>query len=256
METNALKRSLQGSTVFSMLPAAERERMVQLASAVRLQPRQHLFEMGSPADCYYVIKAGTLSLYRPSYSGDHKVFRTLGSGDLVAETVMFLDKPEYPLSAEAVTAVSCFRLPRSTLLQISRTYPEFTLALMSGMALSMSQSLNRIDLLTISNSAQRLVLYLMDLHMQQRRAWLDLPGSRHVVARQLNITPETLSRQLSGFKRAGFIGTKGTRQLVLLDAAALCAAVELPPPQLEEWHMRPVRQLGKSLFDCCNISKP
>ncbi|MNT59715.1 hypothetical protein D3C72_1972480 [compost metagenome] len=80
------------------------------------------------------------------------------------------------------------------MLELCRVSPDFSIAMLEGMAVRISQSLNRIDLLTIGNSAQRLVVYLMDLYIQQRSAWLTLPASHGVLARQLNITPETFSR--------------------------------------------------------------
>lgn len=73
--------------------------------------------------------------------------------------------------------------------------------MLEGMAVRISQSLHRIDLLTVGNAAQRLVLYLLDVYLQQGSAWLTLPASQAVLSRQLNITPETLSRQLSAVRR-------------------------------------------------------
>lgn len=249
----SLAQLIDQSPTLSCLPSDARLLLTQGVTEQQLTAGAHLFHMGDKAYHFFLISSGHIELYRPNYNGEHKVFRTLGSGDLLVETIMFLKSPEYPLSARASSKASCYQLSRDNLLQVCRTVPTFSLELMSSMALSISQSLNRIDLLTTGNAAQRLVLYLMDLYMQQRRAWLTLPGSKHVVARQLNITPETLSRQLAGFKRAGLIGTQGSKQLVILDADSLCARVDLPPPQLEPGYFSPSRQLGKSLFDCCNV---
>src|SRR5690606_7709813 len=202
-----------------------------------------------------------INLYRPSYSGDRKIFRVVKDGDLLVETAMFLDPPEYPLSAQAVSNAACYRLPRANLLRVCRDSPEFSLAMLEGMAVRISQSLNRIDLLTVGNAAQRLVLYLLDVYLQQGSAWLTLPASQAVLSRQLNITPETLSRQLSAFRRAGLLGESTTAQgehhapqmhVVLLDIPGLCKEVNLPLPNPEIERAKPTRRLGSSLFDCCN----
>ncbi|PRB81380.1 Crp/Fnr family transcriptional regulator [Pseudomonas sp. MYb185] len=223
------------------------------AEPLHLHGRQHLFYMGQQATHFYLVKAGALTLYRPSYTGDNKVFRTVEKGDLLVETAMFLSQPEYPLSAQAATDVIVYRIPRDNLLQLCRACPDFSLAMLSGMAERISQSLNRIDLLTIGNAAQRLVLYLMDLYIQQRRAWLVLPVAQSVLARQLNITPETLSRQLSSFRRSGLIGDNHP-DVVLLDIEGLCRSVGLPPPDLKFEGESAARRLGSSLFDCCNYA--
>lgn len=249
-----LIQMLGQAPLFSKVDETAVSALAAAADEVRLQPRQHLFFMGEAATHFYLVGQGSLTLYRPSYSGDHKVFRTVETGDLLAETAMFLDPPEYPLSAQASGAVSCYRIPREHLLRLCREQPDFSMAMLQGMAMRISQSLNRIDLLTVGNAAQRLVLYLMDLYVQQRRAWLTLPVSQNVLARQLNTTSENLSRQMSNFRRSGLIG--GSKpELVLLDIEGLCRAVGLPPPDMRFERAAPARRLGGSLFDCCNYAR-
>ncbi|MBN9426281.1 MAG: Crp/Fnr family transcriptional regulator [Burkholderiales bacterium] len=254
MKPAALIQMLAQSPIFEKVGEDALHSLVADADVVHLKARQHLFYMGDSADHFFLVGSGTITLYRPSYAGDHKVFRNVEQGDLLVETAMFLDPPEYPLSAQAAGNAICYRLQRASLLRLCRESPDFSLAMLGGMALRISQSLNRIDLLTIGNSAQRLVLYLMDLYVQQGRSWLTLPSSQAVLARQLNITPETLSRQLSSFRRAGLVGEHTGQQVVLLDVAGLCKAVDLPPPDLDFDLVKPARRLGSSLFDCCNYA--
>lgn len=63
--------------------------------------------MGGAAHYFYLVTTGAINLYRPSYSGDRKIFRVVEDGDLLVETAMFLDPPEYPLSAQAVSSAAC-----------------------------------------------------------------------------------------------------------------------------------------------------
>lgn len=228
--------------------------LVHGADVITLSAKQHLFYMGEAANHFFLVKSGAVTLYRPSYTGDNKIFRTVEEGDLLVETAMFLDPPEYPLSAQAVSDVICYRLPRENLLQLCQQSPDFSLAMLGGMAMRISQSLNRIDLLTVGSAAQRVVLYLMDLYTQQRRSWIVLPASLAILSRQLNVAPETLSRQLSAFKREGFIGEKDAQQIVLLDVEGLCRSVGLPPPSFQKERIESSRHLGSSLFDCCNYA--
>lgn len=228
--------------------------LIDGADTVELSAKQHLFYLGEPATHFFLVKSGAITLYRPSYSGDNKVFRTVEEGDLLVETAMFLDPPEYPMSAQATSDTVCYRLPRANLLRLCQQSPDFSLAMLEGMAMRISQSLNRIDLLTVGNAAQRLVLYLMDLYAQQRRSWITLPANQAIISRQLNIAPETLSRQLSAFKREGLIGESGPQQIVLLDVEKLCQSVGLPPPNQKKERIEPSRHLGSSLFDCCNYA--
>lgn len=200
------------------------------ARLVRLKARQHLFHTGDQAHHFFFVHSGSIALYRPSYNGDNKIFRIMEAGDLLAEACMFINPAHYPLSARACCASSVYRIPREPLLLLVRKSADFCYAMLEGMARRISQTLNRIDLLTTSNSSQRMVTYLMDLYMQQRSAWLTLPANQNVVARQLNIAPETFSRLLNSFKRAGLIAGRN-REVTLIDVQGLCAAVDLPPPK-------------------------
>jgi CRP-like cAMP-binding protein len=254
MKAPGLIHMLASSPVFSKVGREALQSLLDGASLLRLESGQHLFRMGDKAAYFFLVQSGSVVLYRPSYTGEHKIFRNMEACDLLAETAMFVEPCRYPLSARAGVASSVYRLPRARLLELCRTSPDFSIAMLEGMAVRISQSLNRIDLLTIGNSAQRLVVYLLDLHMQQRSAWLTLPASHGVLARQLNITPETFSRQLNTFRRAGFIGGRNP-DLVLLNIDELCKAVELPSPSLLFEQAEPTTHLGSSLFDCCNYAR-
>tara|TARA_R110002020_G_scaffold413358_6_gene623030 strand:- start:281 stop:1039 length:759 start_codon:yes stop_codon:yes gene_type:complete len=242
------------SPAFSKVGIERLQFLLEGSLRIKLESGQHLFRMGDKASYFFLVEVGNVVLYRPSYKGDHKIFRSMAAGDLLAETVMFVEPCHYPLSAQASVDSSVYRLPRERLLGLCQASPDFSMAMLEGMAIRISQSLNRIDLLTIGNSAQRLVVYLMDLYVQQRSAWLTLPAHHGVLARQLNITPETFSRQLGAFRRAGYIGGRNL-ELVLLDIEGLCHSVDLPLPKTGSEHGNPTTHLGSSLFDCCNYAR-
>ncbi len=245
---------LTQSPTFAKASAESMEMLIADAMAVQLSPKQHLFHMGDEAAFFFWLQSGSITLYRPAYNGDHKIFRIVEDGDLLAETAIFANPSLYPLSAYANDECLVHRLPRERLLAMARQSAEFSFSLLENMATRIAQATNRIDLLTISNSAQRLVVYLMDVYLQQGTAWLVLPANQNVLARQLNIAPETLSRQLSGFKRQGLIGGRN-REIVLLDVEGLCREVDLPAPVASVKPPRPAAHLGGSLFDCCNYAR-
>ena len=253
MQQAILHKAFSSSPAFARADPALFSELSKSASRISLSNGQHLFHMGETAHAFFWIESGSVVLYRPAYNGDGKVFRKLQPGDMVAETVMFANPCRYPLSAHADQASVLYRIPRESLLQVASRSNELTMGLLEMLSTRVSQAVNRIDLLTISNSAQRLVTYLLDIYMQQGSAWLNLPANHNVLARQLNITPETLSRHLSSFKRSGLIGGRN-RTLVLLDIESLCKEVDLPMPDINFHRQHPSANLGESLFDCCNLN--
>ena len=254
MQKFELTKAFTASPTFAKANNESLRLLIADSQPMRLSPKQHLFHMGAEAVHFFWLQSGSITLYRPSYNGDHKIFRIVEGGDLLAETAMFANPSLYPLSAYANAASLVHRLPRERLLAMARQSAEFSFALLETMATRIAQATNRIDLLTIGNSAQRLVSYLMDVYVQQGTAWLILPANQNVLARQLNIAPETLSRQLGGFKRMGLIGGRN-REIVLLDVDGLCREVGLPPPAPQISSPRPAAHLGGSLFDCCNYAR-
>lgn len=225
------------------------------AELIQLVDCEHVFYFGQPATHFYWIKSGGVSLYRPSYSGEEKIFRNLGAGDTVAETMMFINDARYPLAAQAQGDVILYKISKKSLLALCQRSPAASMQLLESMAVAVAQSLNRIDLLTIGNAAQRLASYLLDLYIEERSAWFNLPVRQALLARQLNITPETFSRQLTQFRRAGFIGGRNP-EIVLLDIDGLCASVGLPVPTLDLQKPRSrSASLGSGLFECCGYFK-
>lgn len=225
------------------------------AKLIQFVEHEHVFRMGQPATHFYWIKSGEVSLYRLCYGGEEKIFRTLKEGDTVAETAMFIDGGSYPLAAQAQGDATLYKIPKESLLALCHCNPALTMQLLENMAIAISQSVNRIDLLTIGNAAQRMASYLLDLYIEQRSAWFSLPVRQAILAKQLNIAPETFSRQLTQFRRAGFIGGRNP-EIVLLDINGLCASVGLPVPKLNLQKPRcRSASLGTGLFECCSYFK-
>jgi len=250
--TPQLALALSGSPLFAKAGAQMLGALGLCAEPVRLAPREHLFFAGDHARYFYWIESGSLTLYSSGSNGEETVFRSMGPGSLLAETVMYAEPCHYPLSAVAELDTRLYRMPRERLLELTRQSPEFCFSLVQELAGRISQVVHRIDLLTTPGSAQRLVNYLMDLYAQQGTSWLHLPASHRVIARQLNITPETFSRHMAQFRRRGLVGGRHKRELVLLEPAALCAEVGLPPPNLDFLRQHS-GNMENGLFECCNL---
>src|SRR5690606_32958337 len=234
---------------------ADPDGLSTLADSARrmvLTARQHLFHLGEPADHFYWIETGSVTLYLPSYNGDERVFQVLEDGCLVAATVMFSDDRRYPVSAQANARSILHRLDGAPLLDMARHSPEFSCALLRIVAGQMTQAISRIDLLTMANSMQRLVTYLVNLYVEQGSAWLTLPARQRVLARQLNMTPENLSRMLGALRRDGLIGGRN-HELVLLDVEALCKQARLPPPEPNRRAAPAASAQDEVLFSCCTL---
>ncbi|PKG39238.1 Crp/Fnr family transcriptional regulator [Psychromonas sp. Urea-02u-13] len=241
--------NLQKSLLFKNFSMAEFYEIGRNAKLKSVKQGQHLFREGDSGHYFYFIKSGEISLYRYSPEGDEKVFQILSEGDTLAEAVMFMQPALYPVNAKAQTDCEVVVFPQQALVNYCHNNPNFMMQIMAAMSDKLYQAINRVDQLTLKNAGQRLVSYLLELSGAQKSEWLTLPVSYSVLAGQLNITPETLSRLFKRFRQAGVIS--GKREIVvLLDVEAMCKLTNLPYIVAN----KDLTANNEALEGCCNLS--
>lgn len=239
-----LKRSL----AFGELDLGQLAILAGRARAKTVRAGQCVFAEGDPARAFFAVDDGELHLFRVSPIGGEKVFQILGADDLLAEAAMFLDPPVYPMTARAIRDSHLYVLPREALHALCDASPSFMRSLLGALSKRLHHAMDRIDHLTLNNAGQRLVVYLLDLRGRHKGNWIDIPVSFVMLAGQLGMTPETLSRLLQKFRQGGMISGNG-RTLVLLDAEALCDSVDLPRSGIGVTHGGG----DGSMVGCCNL---
>lgn len=243
---------LQKTPLFEEVEPAYLTQLYQASRILRLEAMQTLFEFESAAHYFYLIESGEIHLFRPHWNGDERLFQILRSGDLLAESAMFLEPPCYPLTARAQQSSCLIAFPREVLLAVCHAQPQLMRRWLSIQSKRLYQAVNRIEHLSLNSAGQRLVSYLLELRRAHQRHWLDIPVNLDlpvniaVLASQLAMTPETLSRLLQTFRRNQWISGRG-RTLVLLDETALREHVGLPPASLQSGMPTP------ALLGCCNL---
>jgi CRP-like cAMP-binding protein len=203
-----LVRLMSAHSLFHGLPAAIITTLADTATAQQADAGDLLFREGDPALHWLLVEHGRVELLRYSADGVERVFRTFGSGQLVAEFAMFMPHGRYPMNARADTDVSVFCLPRAALRQSCIEYGSLALRVLENLSQRLYRSVNEVEWLTASSGAQRLAAYLMDLHDCQSSVVVALPLSQRQLAARLGIRAETLSRLLSEWSRHAYISGK------------------------------------------------
>lgn len=228
------------------------EHLSRSSQRLKLSAGQELFQFESEAKYFFLIEEGEIHLSRPHWQGEDRLFQILGTGDLLAESAMFLEPPRYPLTARISRDAQLLGFSRDALLQVCEDQPALMRRLLTIQSKRLYQAVNRIEHLSLNNAGQRLVTYLLELRRHHQHRWLDAPANLDlpvniaVLAGQLAMTPETLSRLLQRFRQEHWLSGKG-RTLVLLDERALRAHVGLPPPHQHQGMATP------ALLGCCNL---
>ena len=195
---SALARELRHHYLFSALSEAQRARVLEHAQARGFASSQHLFSHGNPAAHFFLVRSGSVKLYRLSHDGHEKVMRLVRPSQTFGESILFMDEPRYPVSGEGVEAGELVVFEREAFLGVLQESFATCRAVMAQMAERIQAHWDEIETLALQNSRYRVVHYLLSLVPAGKtgRVSVTLPARKILIAAHLAVTPETLSRTL------------------------------------------------------------
>ena len=211
-----------GHYLFASLDETQRRGMEAHSRRRQLAPGEPLFAQGDPAECFWWLESGQIKLYRLSRDGHQKIMGLVAPRQSFAEGILFMDTPRYPVNAEAVTASKLLGFEREAYLAILETSFATCRALFRRMVRRTQRHLDEIEALTIQNARFRLVNYLLGLQHAagEETATITLPARKLLIASQLAMQPETLSRLFRELEEAGLIRVHG-EHIEIADTEAL-----------------------------------
>lgn len=133
--------------------------------------------------------------------------RLVRGGGSFAESVMFMDEPRYPVYAEAVEAGTLVSIDTEAYLDVLRDSFATCRSVMTQMTRRIQEHWDEIEALTLQNSRYRVVHYLVELVPAgaSGEIRITLPSRKALIAAQLAVAPETLSRILHVLSEEGLI---------------------------------------------------
>lgn len=211
--SGSLKQALRVHHLFASLPDAGLDKLVQACRVVALGNEQSLFHQGGDAQHFYLVLSGAIKLYRVSPDGQAKVIEVVRQGEAFAEALMFLHQKAYPLNAEAMGKSNVVAIPSALYKELLLSSPECALGVMGNMAMKLHRRISEIETLTLQNTRHRLANYLFGLlpDPTARQGVIQLPMAKQLIASQLAMQPETLSRLIKEMKQQGLISVKASR---------------------------------------------
>ncbi|MGQ9456014.1 MAG: Crp/Fnr family transcriptional regulator [Armatimonadota bacterium] len=186
-----------------------------VARRVRMPKNRVLFHEGDPCHGFYIVEAGAVRLYKESRNTREHTLHIALPGDCFGEAALFLDTG-YPASAATVKDSSLVFIRRDEFLNILKSNPRVSFALMGSMALWAHRLVNSIELLTLKDAGERLASYLLaKCPDSECKPVIELEVTKRMLASHLGITGETLSRLLARFEAEGFIEVVGRKIRIL-----------------------------------------
>ena len=184
---------------------------------VRNEP---IFNQDDPADQVYRIVSGTVRLCRYMPDGRRYIVDFLLPGDLMG----FVESPDLPASAEAVTDVTLVAFPRVCFDRLAAENAEVRTQLLRHLSYSLLTAQQHLFVLGCQKARERVASFFLRLADRTGASCgdrLDLAMSRQDIADHLGLTIETVSRTITGLRSTGAVLIPNTHQVVLRDMAAL-----------------------------------
>ena len=220
MDKTFIAQRLSAFYMFSELQPAQID---QLANGTRLLDIARggiLFNRGDRAHGFYLLLEGQVKLGVISPQGDEKVIGLIQAGQSFGEAVLFLER-SFPIYAQATADSKLLLITREAIFDILDTDVTVVRRMLAGLSARNRQLVNDIESISLQNSTQRLIGYLLQMSADSPNPGrLLLPANKLTIASMLNITPETLSRVMLRLNSAGLIEVNG-KEIVITDVDGL-----------------------------------
>lgn len=179
-----------------------------------------IFGEGEPADHVYKIIAGSVRLCRYSPGGRRHIIDFSLAGDLLG----FLECPDQPATAEAVTDVTLIAYPRARVDRLTASNPEIRTRVLCHLSASLLEAQQQLFVLGCQSAREKLASFLLRLADRldlMPGEPLELPMGRQDIADHLGLTVETVCRTISALKCDGLLSIPSSHELILRNMDAL-----------------------------------
>jgi len=216
---------LKRSFLFENLSPPLLQRVATHAVRVHLEEGESLFEQGDPARRFYLVCSGQIKLFRLSPAGNEKVIDIVIPGSTFGEALMFLERPHYPVGAQALQTSELISIDAVDFAEMLRGSVETCFIMLGAMSQRLRGLLREIDELSLHSATCRVAAYIAK-HAPEQVPTFDFPVAKQIVASRLSVKPETFSRIIKNLSDRGIIRISGSR-VTICDREALEEAAEV-----------------------------
>ncbi len=197
--------------LFLSMNSAQLARVGELMQLRKLEPGQLLFTEGEACTGFFVVLEGQIRLYRAApKAGGETTLNVVRSGSSFAEAAMFSGSI-FPATAEALEATLLAFFPKDPFLTLLRKDPDLSFKIMEGLATWHHRLTFQVQQLSGNDGAGRLRRWIEETAKNAPTATFHLKVTKKILAAQLGMAPETLSRLLKQLREQGVIEVSGDR---------------------------------------------
>ncbi len=224
IEADISKRAglLAGSALFSGISARNLHNLAEKVSLREYAKGEIVFSQDSPADGFFILLKGSVSVYRLSADGKKQILHSFSEKTQAVGEVPVFQGGNYPATAEAQKLCELLYVPGDEFLDFAMQNPSILLEMLAVLSLRLRRFVGLVDDLSLKEVPARLAKYLIDLSVRQGTKRIELDVSKTALADRLATAAETLSRALKKMRDKDIIDMQGP-VILILDTERLTA---------------------------------
>jgi len=219
----ALEHHISVAELFRGIGNAEVALLARHASLYQYPRGEMVFERGERPSGLLLVVEGTLKLAVRGANGEQKIIALIEEGQTCASALAFLDRPS-ALEASALTPVTIVSIPANSVFTAMQSDAELARRVVEHLSHRVLTLVDEVEGITLRTGLQRLAGYVESLARERGNGShaVRLPATKTLIAAQLGIAKETLSRLLHELVEKGVISV-ARRELFILDRSGLAA---------------------------------
>jgi len=196
---------LQDTLMFNVFDLKKIEHLDKMTTQINLDTDMVLFQQGQDFKHFYYVIEGIVKLSSVSEEGDENVIEIMQKGNFFAESLMFINKPRYPVQAVAISKTSVVAIDAAKYLELIAQTENGALHLLADFSRRIHQLVKQIDDISFYSTKSRVASYLLRCCEMHSALIFSLDIPKNTIASRLSMKPETFSRALHFFDDIGLI---------------------------------------------------
>ncbi len=193
IQNSTTRATLCQSFILQQIPEDARDELLRSATVIDLAKNEYLFHEGDPPKSFFIMVSGWISLFKQDHTRKNAQIGVFGPGESFAEAARMM--AGYPASAQAMTAARVARFTWDRLSGDLQLSSDLSRVLMESTSRHLERLVNKTADVSLMVAHERLARYLLQsCPDDEPRAAFQLPFNMRVLAKKLDLTPETLSR--------------------------------------------------------------
>jgi CRP/FNR family transcriptional regulator len=212
-----IENTLRGCQLFVGLPATDVSAIAALIIPKQLEKGDYLFREGDRSEGFYVMQKGAVNVHRVGAGGKEQVIHIFRPIESFAEGALATESG-YPADARATESSTVLLVPKRDFVDLLRKRPELSLRMLGSMSQHLRVIVGLLDDLTLKDIETRLANWLLKecpKPIGNGAVEIKLDRTKRMLAAEMGITSETLSRTLAKFRDQKFLRVKGNTIVVM-----------------------------------------